>query len=1453
VQHVNNALTLSLLPHLLRVRCSLPSQINFHGLIGKQKKAVSLAETIYAAVCVMAAEPEGIGSPIDEWLSTVASSEAEDSMNLRRSGVEDPGFTLIEAISGGYNIGRMATAPIVQYVAAACSALGGGNFTPHTVMHYMTAVKQRRTPAMHHSGKGGVRLNTIGAAKMVAEYITQNRSEIAVALSDARDGGSSSSSSSGGSGMGPASLAQRAVAGSARSQARKDANVASIEAALNSGGGASAKPSISKRSCRRAASAVLETAMGAAGSPASASAILAEAASSRKGQQLGVKQRLQMQSPSTNDTSNIVQAYAAAKARKDDAHARSLLSLLCGSRTKAEVQHLFFCDPSAGDTVRIGAASAGSDGAVRYGKLLPSGSVHCFCPTPAYSALRFDSTVEQEAVLRAAINKEVEPLLRVAPEVTAVLARGACRGGGADPAALLQDCGVQTVEPQHMRRVHGAPPSEWELREAALHAAAFGAGLPVPAAAPRLRDHYTGVRGMAITGFIADHLTVVAASNKAIARGVTHARTEKVKPLWRRLKRYMKKNPVPGVKPPGWRQFSKMARGKHIVDLTAENCCCGLCKALGFSRAAEQRAILREACIELEGTALSDGVGVRLLKPLLDRIARSERFAAAAYAREVSEQSSGAYTCERHALSCHSDKRFAENCTHARSADSGDVGTPQQTVAQELQQAATALARMGKLPKTAARLRRDTWNNDCEYCDDIGGTVLMCQHCELSSCTNCAAKRANDFDHTKGGGVSSGATFCTKNHAEDLQFETGWACEECSREIAAERHCANNDEVSEIFWINEDIARVVGQVSDEQQRRVLQDRLALVERDTPLLLAHKLRHAVASRTKASLLQRLGLTGVLNLADYFGKLKRRRAMQEPCSGTESGFSVHGSVFVIRNLTEQERSTIGSGTDWTGIPLPEEAEFLEIDCRTISDCSKQNPFTMRSSMEAELTEFSTKFPHIKLAYRVTDNCSDYHSTQSAIAHNQARCGNIRVEAVYYHESGEGKNEVDSFCARSKAKILTWLDAGNDCEVPEQLQAALTSYRSSGEWTMTIDHDFSLEQVEEKAPAIPAIGSYSCEIHHECGGITFYEAGCYGTGVNLPAASLAVHDQHKLGAGGTGVVMAAADTSGSAKPRKSKAGAEGLKKQKTVAAAAAAAVRSEAATARAAFSASAVVANGKRCKHCGAHFLSDNGLRQHQCKVAKKRSPTVEEHVRERGCESMAAEAEIARSLRYVTATFAVPNKRRRKGGAEAPAPPLGMVVGDGAIVESIDAGGVTDALMTVGVGWRILSVGGTAILSAAEYAAAVAAQRDEFDVVFERAFPQMPQRGWARKLFSKKARTAVSDECRAYLNEAFAAAAAHKLKARAAAVRKLMQKPEAAGGLAAQHRVGISQQYIESFFSRKCRAAKDAALRAIIKAEGADDESEDEEEDDESDVEGSEDEEDDDGWGSDDDDE
>ena len=101
--------------------------------------------------------------------------------------------------------------------------------------------------------------------------------------------------------------------------------------------------------------------------------------------------------------------------------------------------------------------------------------------------------------------------------------------------------------------------------------------------------------------------------------------------------------------------------------------------------------------------------------------------------------------------------------------------------------------------------------------------------------------------------------------------------------------------------------------------------------------------------------------------------------------------------------------------------------------------------------------------------------------------------------------------------------------------------------------------------------------------------------------------------------------------------------------------------------------------------------------------------------------------------MNATYSAPARRPRVCWVVA----LGMAVDETARVESVTDGGATDKLMTVEVGWRVVSIGGTEVSDADACEAAVGAQRGkEFDVMFERTLPPMPQRGWARKVFAQK---------------------------------------------------------------------------------------------------------------------
>ena len=213
----------------------------------KTKRAVSHAEIIYGAVCIMVAVSKGGGVPlVDDWVSGVHACGGAPTSSLRTSGCEPQGFSLADMAMGGCGIGRdLSEGSLVIPIALACAELAGGDgrgFSASRVMNYMTAHKGKKIPAPHHSGKGGSRLNTVGAAKMVAQFIEQNRGKIAVAISYARDGGgggttttSSSSSSSSSSSRSisnsstssSANAAQKAVAAAAKAKAAQGARAAS--------------------------------------------------------------------------------------------------------------------------------------------------------------------------------------------------------------------------------------------------------------------------------------------------------------------------------------------------------------------------------------------------------------------------------------------------------------------------------------------------------------------------------------------------------------------------------------------------------------------------------------------------------------------------------------------------------------------------------------------------------------------------------------------------------------------------------------------------------------------------------------------------------------------------------------------------------------------------------------------------------------------------------------------------------------------------------------------------------------------------------------------------------------------------------------------------------------------------------------------------------------------------
>ena len=120
-----------------------PQVIDFAGVTGKERLAISLAKVIFGGACVMAAEVEGVDvPPVDEWLRVVGPCQAPEEQSLHAAQCEPDGFNLNDVVCGGCGIGR---APAdCDTIAGACRALAGGDggFTGPLIVHCQTAVKK---------------------------------------------------------------------------------------------------------------------------------------------------------------------------------------------------------------------------------------------------------------------------------------------------------------------------------------------------------------------------------------------------------------------------------------------------------------------------------------------------------------------------------------------------------------------------------------------------------------------------------------------------------------------------------------------------------------------------------------------------------------------------------------------------------------------------------------------------------------------------------------------------------------------------------------------------------------------------------------------------------------------------------------------------------------------------------------------------------------------------------------------------------------------------------------------------------------------------------------------------------------------------------------------------------------------------------------------------------------
>ena len=115
--------------------------------------------------------------------------------------------------------------------------------------------------------------------------------------------------------------------------------------------------------------------------------------------------------------------------------------------------------------------------------------------------------------------------------------------------------------------------------------------------------------------------------------------------------------------------------------LTADNCCCGTCRDLGFYNYEEMREIV-EAVDESMQVASNGAHGLASKKSLLTRIKKEEEFRRGSYQSHLENDSEVGAHCLRMLLSSINDRNFESCCTHPACGDA--TVAPMETMEQRI-------------------------------------------------------------------------------------------------------------------------------------------------------------------------------------------------------------------------------------------------------------------------------------------------------------------------------------------------------------------------------------------------------------------------------------------------------------------------------------------------------------------------------------------------------------------------------------------------------------------------------------------------------------------------------------------------------------------------------------------------------------------------------------------------
>lgn len=178
-----------------------------------------------------------------------------------------------------------------------------------------------------------------------------------------------------------------------------------------------------------------------------------------------------------------------------------------------------------------------------------------------------------------------------------------------------------------------------------------------------------------------------------------------------------------------------------------------------------------------------------------------------------------------------------------------------------------------------------------------------------------------------------------------------------------------------------------------------------------------------------------------LVDYWAKI----GIVKPggtacCEGDSVGLSAHGSMFVYRNPTTEDRRKISENNEveWSEFPIPPDKGGLSLIEEHVSaycDDAKQDQFHTKSVMEATVKAFVTARPWLgkeHTGYMQSDNATNYRDPTIEVD-----CGVLGTRC--YSVAGMGKDEGDGNGAVVKGQL-----AGTPVQCSADLLASSSKLR-------------------------------------------------------------------------------------------------------------------------------------------------------------------------------------------------------------------------------------------------------------------------------------------------------------------------------------------------------------------------------------------------------------------------